>query len=402
MKKDQIMEHVQALKVGIVGGGPGCKAIMDMIFAEKLSQLRMKLIGVACTNPGAVGYVYAQEKGIYTTRDYRDLYKLEGLNMIVELTGRKDVANEISRTKPDHVRLMDHVTARLFWDIFQVEEERIAERERTEESLRKAHDELERRVEERTFELSRSNALLKEEITERKRVGEELRKKNEELENFVCVVSHELKTPVIGVQGFSSRLLKKYKEKLDERGGRYLEQIQANARRMEVFISDLLALARIGHVVSSFEDISSLEIAKDVRLRLQAQLKEKGIKLAVSDNLPAICCDRERISQVFENLLVNAIKFVGNTKNPKVEIGYEDKGDIHQFYVKDNGIGIDPECHQEIFDMFHRLKEIRDQEGTGIGLAIVERIVKSHGGKVWVESEKGKGATFYFILPKVA
>jgi signal transduction histidine kinase len=348
----------------------------------------MKLIGVACTNPGAVGYVYAQEKGIYTTRDYRDLYKLKGLNMIVELTGRKDVANEISRTKPDHVRLMDHVTARLFWDIFQVEEERIAERERTEESLQKAHDELERRVEERTFELSRSNALLKGEITERRRVEEKLRKKNEELENFVCVVSHELKTPVIGVQGFSSRLLRNYQEKLDEKGERYLEQIQANARRMEIF--------------SSFEDISSLEIAKNVRLRLQPQLKEKGIKLAVSDNLPAICCDGERISQVFENLLVNAIKFAGDTKNPKVEIGYEDKRDVHQFYVKDNGIGIDPECHQEIFGMFHRLKEIRDQEGTGIGLAIVERIVKSHGGKVWVESEKGKGATFYFILPKVA
>jgi len=134
------MEQGKILNVAIVGGGPGCKAIMDMIFAEKLSQLRMKLIGVACTNPKAVGYCYAQKKGIYTTRDYRDLFDLKDLNMIIELTGRGEVTNEISRTKPDHVRLMGNVAARLFWDIFQIEEERIAERKRTEEALRESEE----------------------------------------------------------------------------------------------------------------------------------------------------------------------------------------------------------------------------------------------------------------------
>ena len=134
------MEQGKILNVAIVGGGPGCKAIMDMIFAEKLSQLRMKLIGVACTNPKAVGYCYAQEKGIYTTRDYRDLFNLKDLNMIIELTGRGEVTNEISQTKPDHVRLMGNVAARLFWDIFQIEEERIAERKRTEEAIRESEE----------------------------------------------------------------------------------------------------------------------------------------------------------------------------------------------------------------------------------------------------------------------
>lgn len=132
------MEKIKALNVAIVGGGPGCKAIMDMIFAEKLSQLRMKLIGVACTNPKAVGYRYAQEKGIYTTTDYHDLYKLKNLNMIIELTGREEVAGEIFRTKPEGVRLMGNVAARLFWDIFQIEEERIAERKRADEELQKS------------------------------------------------------------------------------------------------------------------------------------------------------------------------------------------------------------------------------------------------------------------------
>ena len=111
-----------------------------MIFAEKLGQLRMKLIGVACTNPKAVGYRYAQEKGIYTTRDYSDLYKLKGLNMIIELTGREEVANEIFQTKPYHVRVMDHVAARVFWDVFKIEEERIAERRRATETVRESEE----------------------------------------------------------------------------------------------------------------------------------------------------------------------------------------------------------------------------------------------------------------------
>ena len=130
------MLEFKVLNVAIVGGGPGCKAIMDMIFAEKLGQLRMKLIGVACNNPKAVGYRYAQEKNIYTTSAYNDLYELKELNMIIELTGRPQVANEISRTKPDHVRLMDHVAARLFWDVFQIEEQRLADRQLAVETIR--------------------------------------------------------------------------------------------------------------------------------------------------------------------------------------------------------------------------------------------------------------------------
>jgi len=136
------VEPIKALNVAIVGGGPGCKAIMDMIFAERLSQLRMKLIGVACTDPEAVGYCYARERGIYTTQDYRDLYKLKDLNLIIELTGRDEVANEISRTKPDHVRFMDHIAARLFWDVFQIEEERIADRQRAAEAIRESEAKL--------------------------------------------------------------------------------------------------------------------------------------------------------------------------------------------------------------------------------------------------------------------
>jgi len=133
---------------------------------------------------------------------------------------------------------------------------------------------------------------------------------------------------------------------------------------------------------------------------LQGRVKEKGIELIVAHNLPTISCDGQRIYQVFQNLLVNAIKFMGDTESPQIEIGYADMGDFHQFSVRDNGIGIDPKYHRRIFEIFHRLKKIEDEEGTGLGLAIVDRIVSNHYGKVWVESEKGKGATFYFTLPK--
>ncbi|HID30334.1 MAG TPA: GGDEF domain-containing protein [Desulfobacterales bacterium] len=130
------MREADKLNVAIVGGGRGCRAIMDMLFAKKLDHLQMKLIGVADINPEAVGYRHAQNRGIYTTQDYHELYKAKNVNMIIDLTGRDDVAAEISRTKPDNIRLMDQVIARLFQEIFRIEEERVAERKRVEEALR--------------------------------------------------------------------------------------------------------------------------------------------------------------------------------------------------------------------------------------------------------------------------
>jgi len=130
------MTQDKPLNVAIIGGGPGCKAIMDMIFGQKLKQLKMKLVGVACTNTEAVGYRYARERGIIPTRDYRNLFKIKDLDMIIELTGRDEVTRDVSQTKPEHVLLIDHVSANFFWDIFQIEEERSSERERNAEMLR--------------------------------------------------------------------------------------------------------------------------------------------------------------------------------------------------------------------------------------------------------------------------
>jgi PAS domain S-box-containing protein len=237
-------------------------------------------------------------------------------------------------------------------------------------------------------------------VTDRKRMEEQLQKTNEELQDFVHVVSHDLKTPVISIYGFSDRLLRNYTGTLDEKGRKYLEHIMSSATRMEALVSDLLTFSRIGRMVSKIESDSSLDIVENVISDLRERLKKNVVELVVAEGLPTISCDRERLHQVFENLIGNAIKFTRTTEAPRIEIGYEDKDKFHQFYVKDNGMGIDPQNHRKIFEKFERLEEGEDEEGTGLGLAIVERIATSHGGKVWVESQKGKGATFYFTLPK--
>ena len=238
-------------------------------------------------------------------------------------------------------------------------------------------------------------------IAERKQAEEELEKANEELKSFVHVVSHDLKNPIMSIQGFSHLLRRKCQEALGEKGRSYVDQIETSAHRMEVLVSDLVNLSRVGRVVATFKDVSSLGIVRKVISHLQDRLEQNRIQLTVADNLPTVHCDEERIYQVFENLLVNSIKFMGDTEERKIQIGYEDTADLHQFYVRDSGIGIDPKHHRKIFGIFDRLNEVEDNEGTGLGLSIVEKIVNNHGGKVWVKSEKGKGATFYFSLPKV-
>jgi len=275
-------------------------------------------------------------------------------------------------------------------------------RQQAEEELRKAHEGLERRVEERTRELAETNVQLRREIEERKRAEKELQEMNDEVKDFVRAVSHDLKNPIISVQGFSSRLLKHFGNELGKNGRAYVDHILANARRMERLVSDLLTLSMIGRLVPDLQDVSCEEIVREVFSSLESRINDKGVRVVIPENLPRLFCDRIRIYQVFENLISNAIKFVGDAKDPRVEIGYRDEGMLHRFFVKDNGIGIAPESHQAIFEKFCRLKEVKDEEGTGLGLPIVEKILERFGGEVWVDSEKGKGAAFHFTLPKTS
>jgi PAS domain S-box-containing protein len=237
-------------------------------------------------------------------------------------------------------------------------------------------------------------------VTKQKMAEEQLREKKEELENLINIVAHDIKTPLIAIQGFTSRLLKHYGTQLDDRARRYLETIMASGRRMEALLSDLRALSNVGRVTLTPKRVSSRDIVQGIAAELHDRIKHNRVELVISENLPRIVCDRDKLAQVFQNLLVNAIRFTKTKKNPRIEIGYEDKGAFHQFFVRDNGVGINPVHHRKIFKMFHRSESVHDEEATGLGLAIVDRIVSLHGGRVWVESEEGKGATFYFTVPK--
>ncbi|MFA4911909.1 MAG: PAS domain S-box protein [Desulfobacteria bacterium] len=237
-------------------------------------------------------------------------------------------------------------------------------------------------------------------ITEKKRLEEEIRHRNEELENFVHTISHDLKSPLVSLQGFASIFRSEYKDKIDENGQHYLERIGQNANYMETLIQDLLELSKVGRVVGVFEEVDTSKIIESVIERLRLQLEEKGIGLILPNHYPTIYCDRNRTLQVFENLISNSMKFMGDAESPVIEIGHTDKGKVYEFYVRDNGIGIEKKYHEKIFMIFQCLQDIEGVEGTGVGLAIVKRIVENHGGNIWVVSEKGKGATFHFTLPK--
>ena len=241
------------------------------------------------------------------------------------------------------------------------------------------------------------NALLFEET---QRNTTKLKKANEELENFVFTVSHDLKSPIVSISGFASILVSDYRDKLDEEAFHYLERIRGNAKLMENLIHDLLNLSRIGRVTNPVEKVQMGQIVEAAVEDLQLQLREKNVRVDVAVDFPEVTCDRERMLQVFTNLISNAVKYMGDQPNPRIEIGFKDAGEAFQFFVKDNGIGINPKYHEQIFKLFHTLNEVKEAESTGVGLTIVKRIVENHKGKVWVESQSGQGATFYFTLPK--
>jgi light-regulated signal transduction histidine kinase (bacteriophytochrome) len=171
---------------------------------------------------------------------------------------------------------------------------------------------------------------------------------------------------------------------------------------MTQLIEDLLNLSRIGRIKNIEPGIDLNELLSDVKKNLIYALEERKVDLILKPDFPKVTCDRIRISEVFSNLVSNAIKYTKKDTKPVIEIGWSDKKDLYEFYVKDNGIGIEKQYYDKIFQIFQRLHAKGEYEGTGAGLTIVKKIVENHGGKIWVESEVGVGSTFYFTLPKNA
>ncbi|MCP3960136.1 MAG: GHKL domain-containing protein [bacterium] len=232
---------------------------------------------------------------------------------------------------------------------------------------------------------------------ERKRFLVELQAKNEEMERFTYAVSHDLKAPLVTVQGFLGMLEKDVAAGKPNRVQADIERISNAARNMGRLVDELLELSRIGRVVNRSEEVSLCSVAAEAEERLTAEISDRGVELVISSDLPVVVGDRVRLVQVFQNLIENAVKYMGSQSDPRIEVSRRRRGGENVYFVRDNGLGIDPRYQATVFDLFSRLET--DVAGTGVGLALVKRIVESHGGRIWVESDgQEKGSTFCFTL----
>lgn len=222
---------------------------------------------------------------------------------------------------------------------------------------------------------------------------------NKELEAFSYSVSHDLRAPLRAISGFSQAVMEDYAPRLDDEGKRYLGLIQENAHRMGRLIDDLLTFSRLGRQQMSESEIDMEALAKSVFDELRAQEPDRKIKFTIR-SAPPVFGDAPMIRQVLANLLSNAVKFTRTREKASIEFGYFPELGEGAYYVKDNGVGFDMQYVGKLFGVFQRLHSISEFEGTGVGLALVNRIVARHGGRAWAEGKVNQGATLYFTLPQ--
>jgi PAS domain S-box-containing protein len=250
--------------------------------------------------------------------------------------------------------------------------------------------------------IARDITPQKEAMRELEDANERLQESNKQLEEFTHIVSHDLKEPVRGIDGYCSILLEDYRDRLDPEGQDKLDKIKNMSMRINELISDLLKYSRVDKEGSGLEEIDLDEVIRSVLDLLAPQTDKDSVSITVTQPFPKVYCSKAHIAEIFRNLIMNGIKY--NTSRPKkIHIGFiqghERHPAGHVFFVKDNGIGIPPEARESVFKMFKRLHG-REQYGggTGAGLAIVKKLVERHGGEIWIEPNKEGGSTFFFFI----
>ena len=253
-----------------------------------------------------------------------------------------------------------------------------------------------REVQSKTDEIQLLNRELEQRVRERTAQLEVMVK---ELEAFTYSISDDMRGPLRAIDGFSRVLAEEYPEKVDAEGKRLLNIIRTNARSLSELIDGLLTFSRLGRQPLQQSDINMEELAKAVFDEVQVANRERQLLLELH-HLPPAFADRAMVRQVLYNLISNAFKFTRPKHNPAIEIGFRGEGNQHTYYVRDSGVGFDMQYSSKLFGVFQRLHTVEEFEGAGVGLALVQRIVLRHGGRVWAEGKMNEGATFYFSLPK--
>ncbi len=228
--------------------------------------------------------------------------------------------------------------------------------------------------------------------------NQELKRSNEELEQFAYVASHDLQEPLRTISNFTDILKEEYGDIFDDTGKEYLDFIVSSSFKMKLLIKDLLALSRVDRKQDIFVVTNLNDVLREVKIMLDNAIERKNA-IIECENLPAVQGDKVQLTQLWLNLISNALKFNQLDKQIKIKIGVTSQDNYWLFYIKDNGIGIKSEYKEKIFVIFQRLNS--RYEGTGIGLALCRKIVNRHGGQIWVDSEVGKGSTFYLTMPKI-
>lgn len=255
--------------------------------------------------------------------------------------------------------------------------------------VKKYYEKLDNKVK----ELEELNAVLKEK-------SRELEASNKDLEQFAFVISHDLQEPLRMITSFLAQLKKKYQGHLDEKAHQYIFFAVDGASRMKQIILDLLEFSRVGRYSEPLEEVDVNEVMEEVFRSNQRLIEETQAKLLTKE-MPVIRAHRQPILQLFQHLIGNALKYRSDLRLPEIELGVRDGDKVWEFWIKDNGIGINPEYAERIFVIFQRLHTTdKFGGGTGIGLALVKKIVDYYGGSVFVESQEEKGSTFYFTIPK--
>ncbi|HUN55027.1 MAG TPA: ATP-binding protein [Smithella sp.] len=282
----------------------------------------------------------------------------------------------------------------------------VTELKRVQRELKAAHDDLEERVKYRTIELQKANEALEMEIRERKEVENLiilrtrlLEMTNKELESFSYSVSHDLRAPLRAIDGYSRMILRDHADTLSSETKRRFELIRSNTHVMGKLIDDLLSFSRLGRMEINMSRLDMEGLINDVWKELQIINPGGNYALIIKD-IPESRGDRTLIKQVYSNLLSNAVKYTKFKNKAYIEAGGYTGGNENIYYIKDNGVGFDMSYYDKLFGVFQRLHSADDYEGTGVGLAIVQRIIQRHGGRVWAEGKVDDGATFYFSLQR--